>query len=518
MKKIGAITRWLPPLADLVFITLFLYLSVFSGDALLEDCDTGFHIRTGEYILNTQSVPRFDIFSFSKPAMPWTAHEWLSEAIMALIHKSYGLTGVAVFFSLIISASYYALFMAVRRWGANIFVVLAVTGLAVASSELHWLARPHIFSLILTVAWLSVLDTYEYRDRSRVLLLLLLPLLMLAWVNLHGSFITGLLLNVIYLAGNFSRWFFSREGIFLERTKWILTSTAGCLGASLINPYGYKILSFPFKLVSNRTIMDNVNEFLSPDFHEPMFFTVLLLLLIAFLAVSRTRLDVIEVMLLLLFTYMALYSVRYIPLFAIITAPLIARHSSRCEMPDGRFLRSLSGLADRMSRWDRSATRFLWPVFVTLAVIVLASMSKIHYAFDEDLKPVKAAEFLNREQLPGNMFDNDEFGDYLIYAAWPKYRVFLDGRSDMYGEERMKEYFQVARVKGNWEEVLNKYRINWIIFNSDSTLSRLLLGRSDWKLIYADDVADIFIRNTPENRGIIEKYKDVKPAVDSEEE
>ena len=148
----------------------------------------------------------------------------------------------------------------------------------------------------------------------------------------------------------------------------------------------------------------------------------------------------------------------------------------------------------------------------------MAAGNIIGYKFDAKTKPVAAVEFLKKENLKGNMFDNDEFGDYIIYAAWPEYKVFVDGRSDMYGVDIMKEYLKVVSIKPGWEEVLKKYNINWIIYNANSTLSLFLMERDDWKLIYADKVANIFVKDIPENQYLIEKYPDVKLVIPEEEE
>jgi hypothetical protein len=107
-KKISSFL--IPSIVDIIFISLFLLLAFSAGKDLLGDVDTGYHIRAGEYILNTFSIPKDDIFSFITPTLPWTAHEWLSEVIMALVHKAFGLTGVALFFAFIISLVYYLLY------------------------------------------------------------------------------------------------------------------------------------------------------------------------------------------------------------------------------------------------------------------------------------------------------------------------------------------------------------------------------------------------------------------------
>ena len=133
--------------------------------------------------------------------------------------------------------------------------------------------------------------------------------------------------------------------------------------------------------------------------------------------------------------------------------------------------------------------------------------------FDEKIKPVAAVEFLKKEHLKGNMYNEYEFGDYIIYGAYPRYRVFIDGRADMYGTERMKEYFKVAYIRPGWDKVLEKYNIEWIIFNTDSTLSQLLLERKEWRRIYSDKVANIFLKDAPEHQNLFKKYGTVKPAI-----
>ena len=160
---------------------------------------------------------------------------------------------------------------------------------------------------------------------------------------------------------------------------------------------------------------------------------------------------------------------------------------------------------------DGQARGFIWPIIITLIIVPYFLQSGASLGFDEKLKPVAAVEFMKREQIPGNMFNNDEFGDYIIYAAWPQYHVFVDGRLDMYGSDLMKEYNKVVKFDADWESVMKKYDMNWIIYDADSPLCRYLLIRNDWRLIYADKVADVFVRNIPLYGPLIRKYPAVKP-------
>ena len=261
--------------------------------------------------------------------------------------------------------------------------------------------------------------------------------------------------------------------------------------------------------------MDHVQEFLSPNFHDPLPFKYLLFLTIVVIAVSRERLNFIEMALILFFTNMALFAVRYVTLFALISAPIITRRAD-CFIDESSagLLNFLKRRSAGITSVDASSRGYFWPVAGILAVAFLVMGGRLVYTFDSKIKPVAAVEFLKKEPIAGNMFDNDEFGDYIVYAAWPQYKVFIDGRLDMYGGEQLKDYFKVAGFEAGWEKVLEKYGITWIIFDANSTLSRFLVKDANWRLIYSDKVANIFVKNIPAYLNLINKYKDVKPVVD----
>jgi hypothetical protein len=291
------------------------------------------------------------------------------------------------------------------------------------------------------------------------------------------------------------------------KLKSIVAIFAACLLASLCNPQGYRILIFPFAVASEPFLMDNVREFLSPNFHEPIAFKYLLLSTIALFAFSRFALNWIEVGLVILTTYMALYSARYIPLYAIVTAPILFRLLDRLkhDLP----LNAMKWLDRRSETFrliDRGSMGFLWLTATILVVLTLGGRSRLHADFDDKRFPTKAVDFILAEDISGNIFNNEEFGDYIIYKAWPKYRVFFDGRSDMYGGILGSEYLKVARTLPGWQDVLKNRQVNWVFFNTNSTLSSVLSANPDWRLIYSDPVARIFVRDKPEYQHLIAKY------------
>jgi hypothetical protein len=238
----------LPSISEMVFLGVFLFLALQHGQSLLRDGDTGYHIRTGEFIVQNWTIPERDIFSFRSPPVPWVAHEWLSEIIMAIVHRVSGLTGVVIFFSFIIATTYFLLFRMLRQESRDLLLGALIACFAAVSSTPHWLARPHIFSLALTVIWYHLLNDFQYRQKNR---LFLLPLLTLLWVNLHGGYIVGILLLGIYVFGNLVSWINHRETNaehFLQNSKSLLLIMIVCILVSMINPIPKAITYYFFLL------------------------------------------------------------------------------------------------------------------------------------------------------------------------------------------------------------------------------------------------------------------------------
>ena len=197
----------MPSIADILFLSFFFKL-LSNGDNLLNDGDTGWHIVTGESILRTFKIPFADPYSHTAPGMPWTTHEWLAEVIFGLFHRQMGLNGVVLVSSAVISLTFFFLYLFMLHRKINAIVAVSFTILGAFASSLHWLARPHIFSLALTLAFVVILEMYQ---REKVNHLKLLPLLMMVWVNLHGGYILGLILVLFYAFGNLLSFISGRE-------------------------------------------------------------------------------------------------------------------------------------------------------------------------------------------------------------------------------------------------------------------------------------------------------------------
>jgi hypothetical protein len=496
----------LPSLSQMAFLIVFIACFTGSGGFLLGDGDTGYHIRAGEIILKDLAVPRHDLFSFITPPLPWTAHEWLSEVVMAIVHNVLGLPGIVFLFALLISTTYWLLFRWIRSNKRNILVDLLILVLVLLSSRIHWLARPHVFSLLLIVVLYQILILHQENRRNY---LYAIPPMMLLWINLHGGFIVGFLFMGIFLSGYFLEFLASKgedRALSSNKGKQLSLVCAASVLAACVNPFGVHALLFPFRVVSGTYLMDHVHEFLSPNFHGFAPYRYLLLFLIGMLGISNTRLNLTELVLVLLFTSMSLYSARYIPLCAIVYAPILSKHGDILIQESKAWYSSLLKVRSEVyGKIDASAKGYGIPLVVLVVIAGLAA-GKIPVRFTEKMAPTAAIDFLRANPLRGNMFNNDEIGDYVIYWLYPRYKVFMDGRSDMYGEPILKEYLKVTNIEPGWKDVLGKYDINYIFFYTDSVLVRHLLTDAGWKGIYSDNVASIFLRNIPENAEVVARY------------
>ncbi len=513
----------MPSIGDVLFLRiLFNILTV--GTALLYDGDTGWHLVTGENILKTFKIPFHDPYSHTLANTEWTAHEWLAEVIFATIHKWMGLSGVVVFSAILIALTFFFLYRFIVYRKVNPMIAVFFTAIGAWASSLHWLARPHIFSFLLTLAFFIILELYQ---REQLNYLKYLPILMLIWVNLHGGYIFGLMLVLLYAAGNLILLLTIPER--REEAKKSFKSLGFIFGITLLatffNPQGPAILYFPFHLVGRQFIMDNVAEWLSPNFHHHKVFEFVLLFSLAVLIFTKRKPDIFESLLALLLIHMSLFSARYIPLMMLIVTPIVAIRFAEVIDDLLGYLTSfklISELQEIFKKISANITslegRFNKHLWVYIGIVVclaiglnggrLGKQQLLDYQHDKTRFPVEALEFAVANQITGNMFNNDSWGGYIIYKSYPQFKVFMDGRSDMYGVPLLKEYVKIASAQVGYEEILDKYDVSWIMFNGNSPICQLLVAGGKWTLIYADTTANILVKDIPQNYQLISQYKD----------
>jgi hypothetical protein len=499
--------RWLLPSFTDLFFLVALCLLVFSpmSASLLRDPDTGWHIRSGELIMATHAFPRTDPFSYTRQGEPWCAWEWAYDVVIAAIHHVSGLNGVVLFTAVVISTTFALLFRFILRRSGNLVVAGSLTLLAMAAAQVHMLARPHVLSWLFTLLWVEALLRFEDGEGWA---LLWLPPLMLLWVNVHAGFVLGLGLLGIFVTGRI--WSALTTGRKEDRqaiTLLVIVFVV-CLLATLLTPYGYKLHVHVYQYLSNSFLMNNIEEFASPNFHLPVygFFELFLLLVIAGATAARNR---ISGLLLMLFSLHAgLYAIRNIPIAAIILSlvlgPLLTSAiSTRARRPGWlhALLNTGQDISDSMTRLEKQLHGHMLASAVMAAAVALVlhdgrafSQRVVDAHFDEKAFPVKAAQFIARQGIRDHLFSTDTWGAYLIYRLYPQTKVYFDDRHDFYGESFIKEYAKAALGTRQWREPLDHYGVKWVLMPTDSPLSSLLRESRDWRADYDDGLAIVFSR------------------------
>jgi hypothetical protein len=243
--------------------------------------------------------------------------------------------------------------------------------------------------------------------------------------------------------------------------------------------------------------MDHISEFRTFSFHSPGAYYVELFLFVAVVAlVALVRQRAFGPALLgLLLIHISLYSARHLPTAAVLILPLAAAAFTReARKFDG--LRPLLNYSDRLLAIDRRVFGVV-PVAVVLAATVAgvgASAQAGSLGFNPEIFPVRAAEFLEQNAHGARVFSKDQWGGYLIYRFGGQVKVFLDGRSDFYGQQLLETYGTVADVKPSWNSVLKQYDVGLVLIPPDHALASALQLSPDWRRVYADPVATIFQR------------------------
>ena len=484
-----------PSYIDLFFLVLILWLFT-SGDGwkgLVLDGDTGWHIRTGEYILAAGTVPQTDLFSYSKPEASWFAWEWLTDVLYALLHSRYGLSGVAAISGIAICASATVLLRHMLSLGSNSFVALTLAMFFIGAGSIHFHARPHVFTLL----FLAIFTSVVVRDRliQSNWLWALIPFVAL-WTNMHGGFLAAIAYAGLVTAGTVVQCFFERERNWRVPARYALL-TAGCIAASLLNPYGIRLHQHIREYLQSDFIHNLIQEFKSPQFRSESALQYELVLVsgLLFAGLLLSRRCFPEAFVVIYFAHMSLMSARHVPLYAIVAGPIVAVELTRlwAEWVGARSRKSFAGLIDQIAiDFGAGFSRFtIWSPAGLVAILLLTPTQKWPTDFEHNF-PTKMVAKYGDQIANSRVFSTDQWGDYLIYRLYPRQRVFVDGRSDFYGEKLGKDYLALMNPDYRWASILDRYGFNLILIPVNWPLSSVLKLSPNWRVVADDGYAVMF--------------------------
>jgi hypothetical protein len=507
-----ATTKWylrlFPSLNDIAFLLpLVVLFAKLSGTQLLfSDGDTGWHIRTGQWILAHHAVPKVDLFSFTKPNDAWFAWEWAWDVVFATIHRFSGLSGVGFITALMLGLVSLLVYRLALRVSHNNVMSMVVTIMTAAVSSIHWLARPHLVSWIFTLLFLHAIESANAGRRRS---LYLLPILMVVWVNVHAGFIAGLLILASYGVGEGLTACLvteSAESKFVLRSAWQRSAPYWrtlvlCAAATLVNPYGWQLHKHIYAYLTDSDLLDNIQEFQSISFHYgPARPFEIMLLLGAFAVFAKLHARSISpVLLICLWAHFALLSARHIPIFAIVAAPFVAALLAD-SLKSARAISILTPVSEVLADIcnDLRAIEFTPRLHIisAAALLLLAALfagGQAPFApqFNAETFPVQAIPLLERDTSK-RVFTTDQWGDYLLYRFYPAQRVFFDGRSDFYGNEFAKVNQRIAYAEHDWKSLLMRFEINLVMLKPETPLSAVLKLTPGSKVLLDDGKVIVF--------------------------
>ncbi len=453
-----------PLAAALLMACVFLF-----APQVLNDGDTYWHMATGEWILAHGRVPDHDVFSYTQAGRAWVAHEWLSEALMALAARAAGWAGVTMLFAALVGG---ATWMLVRRLSLSLggLTLVTTTILALACMTGSQLARPHIFMLPLLVAW--TVEMLAARDEDRAPRLVFAPLMVL-WANLHGSWVFGFV-----VAGAFGLEALAAPGA--DRLKvlrsWGLFGLAAVICAA-ITPHGPAALLFPFQ-VTSMAVLPHITEWRAEDFSHVSTFAMVLLATL-FVCLGRgVKVPTFRLLLLLALLFMGLQHVRHQLVLAAIAPLLLA-----------------APLAQALGHEPAKPklSRPLLIGFGLACVLLLGLRLALPLQRVDGLNsPVTAIDSLPADLKARPVLNGYGLGGYLIYKG---VKPFIDGRADMYGDAFSVAYFKAVEPDPvDLRKLLADYRVAWTIFTPDDPVVALLDKDPAWRRIHADPYAVVHQR------------------------
>jgi len=485
-----------PTVPALVFLTWSVAVTLAFGNRLLNaDGDTARHIRHGEWILQ-HGLIRADPFSFSRAGEPFVGFEYGSQVVFGLVHRLAGLPGIVVLSALLIAATWALVARFLLRRGVEPAFAYCVTMASSILGAMHWAARPHLFTQLFVVTLLGWLD----RPRAARPRWWAFGGLFLLWANLHGGWLYGLILIGLFALPDLFGWLARRDDSERRRAaaSWVAVG-ATAAAVTVLNPYGVELPLHVLGFFRSGLIQSQTSEFMPPGFRDlgTRLFLLGIVVAVAALARSRRPLPVGHLLVVSANLAFALMARRNIALFVLTALPLLALHfdSSARRLPEPPNFRASFAEAQRRGRF------WLWAAPVALLVSLLAAAGGrvggariVADGFDPGIFPTQAVAQARQAGVQGRIFSEFLWGGYMLYA-WPEQKVFIDGGTDHYGDEILREYLEIWTLRPGWRARFRHWEFQHALVPTKSALAAELVAEPGWGVWWCDPRAVLLSRD-----------------------
>jgi len=490
------------------------------------DTDTWWHLRSGQYIMETGRIPTTDPFSHTRGGQSWIDHGWLAQIFWYSLFAVGGWTGLSLGLATLVTVTFGLVWLATSSnqptsarpaWafgagtggrqagvGGQLYIRAFSTILGAITSAVIWVARPQMVSFLLAGLVLLLLERYKRAGRRWIYAM---PLVTLLWANLHGGYAIAFMLVAVYVAGETVNRLTGHSDdpvLSWQQIGALIGVAVVSFAVVAINPYGWQMWTYPFRTVGIGALRDYIQEWRSPDFHLTMTwpFVVMLMLTLAASGRAPRRADWTDLAMVSMWAGWSLFAARNIGLYGLLTVPALARYAYAAW---GHYLPAGARTAVYpQSGVTRQRPAQVWINWLLLALITLAALVKLGVALapssvaqvEEDTLPYGAVRFIQAESPPGPLFNSYNWGGYLIFKLWPEYPVYIDGRTDLYDDTFIRRYLNVVVAGNDWAQTLDEDGINLVLIESDSALAKFLRCDLTWAEAYRDEMATVFTRKT----------------------
>jgi len=467
------------------------------------DTDTWWHLKSGEHVLDNGDILTQDVFSYTQIDQNWLNHSWGSQVIMAGMYRltggngainDGGRLGLALYTALLVTGGMAFLY---RISTGNIYSKAFVIVLGAASAAIFWSPRPQLVSFFLSTVILYGLHQYKYHHNDRIAWGLI-PLFIL-WGNLHAGYAIGIIFVVGFIIGE-------AVGLVLggddsqQVSRQRLLKLGGisliAYAALIISPWGTRLWTYPLDTAGLQTLNLFIAEWLVPDFKNPQTYPFLLMLLGILTLSARVKQSLVwsEISLVVGTALMAFFAARNIAAFAVVATPVLAKLTDA-------YLRE-QGWKIRPNKKPVSGLMLYLNIFL-LIVVLLGGLGKIATDLNQENVDMLQAEFLPLDGLAylqdnppdGNLLNNYNWGGLLIFTT-PDIPVFVDGRTDLYGDDFLGDYFKTVLGASDWRDLLLDYDIQTVWMPPESAISTLLREDDNWQVVFEDDLSVILERQS----------------------
>jgi hypothetical protein len=468
------------PFSILWFSLVALVISVLA-DPRIAEADIWFHLRNAQELLTRHLFLRADLYTFTAAGAPLLNFEWLSELPYYFAFQAWGLRGLLSVYLVVLWVVFAGVYYLAVRRGANVGDAALVTMAGVALGCYSFGPRMLHFGWLCLIILLLVLERFQRIGKG----LWLLPPLFALWINLHGSWVFGFVVMGIYIVSGLVE----GEWGMVVSERWtpaqlrkLLGAFAASAVALLANPYGYKLLWYPFELLHRQqAVRDNMIEWQSVDFHtgwgKLAMFMIFALLGAAWF--SRRPWNLRDIGLILFALATSLTHLRFLLFAAIILVPILA--------PRLQFFAPYGATKDRP--WLNFA---MTAAVAGMILWTYPSAAQLQDNIDRQF-PRDALRFMQEKQITGRLFHYYDFGGYIEFYA-PTVKTFADGRTDIFVYNGiLDDYLKVNKIERPFE-LLDKYKIDYVLFPVDKHLSYVLDHNTGWRTIYEDKVVKLYQR------------------------